>query len=107
MTTLKYCSWAAYAICGFLLVASVVTEKFLLIVPAVTSAICGILFVAFDRIVSLLSEIRDSLKLTALAGPATAGLDLDEPVTSVEASAASIARLTANLEAAKRRQGTS
>jgi hypothetical protein len=105
MSALKYCSWAAYALGGFLFAAALATEAFFLLAPAIAAAISGVLFAALERIIALLSDIRDSLQPPLQAANLLAAIDLESTTATVEPTSASIAKLTASLDAAKRRQG--
>lgn len=86
MQSLKVFAWLSFGAAALCLLAAIVTgfEGYLL--PAVSGGVAGVLFLALDRIVSLMTEIRDALVIR-------------EPEPTVETAAAVPTRTLAEVDA--------
>ncbi|MCG7519744.1 hypothetical protein [Ruegeria sp. Ofav3-42] len=96
---MKVLSWIAYscwALAAFAVFVVVVEGPVHLLPTALSLAIAGVLFMAVERVISLLTEIRDSLAPQERAEVPLA----DAPVTP----ARSLGDLSADLERVKARQ---
>ncbi|MGK8232580.1 hypothetical protein ACLGGT_21415 [Roseovarius sp. MS2] len=81
MAALRYAAYACFAASFLCIVAFFVSEEVFFIVPAVSVSIVGVLFLAFDRALSILVDIRDALIAPSSLNPA-----LDEIPSSVSGS---------------------
>ena len=65
MTALKIIAGLAFLAAGLLLIMAMSDERPLLLVPSMSGAIAGFLFLALDRIVTLLAQIREALTISS------------------------------------------
>ncbi|UOA25940.1 hypothetical protein [Pseudosulfitobacter sp. DSM 107133] len=64
MLSLRLFAWAAFAVAALCIVVAIAAEALILISPAIAALISGVLFLAADRAIFLLTEIKDALKGT-------------------------------------------
>lgn len=93
MQSLAWIAFICWALAAVAVAVAIGTESPFFIIPAVSLAISGVLFAAFERIIALLTEIRD-----ALAGPEL----VSEPASpTTPAEERSIEEVTADLNRLK------
>lgn len=61
MIYLRLASYLCFAVAALCAIAAIANEDIYFVVPAVSVAIVGVVFLAMDRALILLSEIRDAL----------------------------------------------
>lgn len=70
MQSLKWLGYSSWALAALFAVIGISEGIPISLVAALSLAISGILFLAFDQMIFLLTEIRDSLKQSATKEPA-------------------------------------
>ncbi|MBL4750912.1 MAG: hypothetical protein JKX71_10095 [Amylibacter sp.] len=63
MIILRYIGYAAFLLAVVTLVAALNLDDILLLAPSIALALSGVVFIAFDKVITTLCEIRDLLKI--------------------------------------------
>ncbi len=61
MDILKWVAYASWVVAGLLIILGISNEDIFIISSGISCGISGVLFYALERVVSLLTDIRDSL----------------------------------------------
>lgn len=98
MYSLRLFSWALFAVAGLCLVTALATEELIFIPASVSSLATGLMFLAADKALLILGEIRD-----AVSGHSKP-LEHSEAVNQVPTKPArSIEEISSDLKAMKQR----
>jgi hypothetical protein len=104
MIYLRIASYGCFGVAALCVVAALAAEDIYFAVPAISVGLVGVLFLAFDRALFLLSEIRDALVTSESSSPVAV------PAATETAIASDISQglqdLSSRLDAMRKRNPT-